>query len=84
MSRYNAVLKKFGEANDDEWEAIVSVYRGDLQKPFFEHMQCLMAAAKVGCWLDGGGWNVWGFRAWSVQCASRRRPRLVGGQQAAP
>ncbi len=24
------------------------VHRGDLQKPFFEHMQCLMAGAKVG------------------------------------
>jgi hypothetical protein len=24
----------------------VAVYRGDLQKPFFEHMQCLLAAAR--------------------------------------
>jgi hypothetical protein len=39
VNRYNSVLKKFADAGDDEWEAIVSVYRGDLQRPFFEHMQ---------------------------------------------
>lgn len=33
------MLAKFLDAKDDEWEAIVAVYRGDLQKPFFEHMQ---------------------------------------------
>ncbi len=47
VNRYNAILMKLGAAADDEWEAIVAVYRGDFQKPFFEHMQCLMAAAKV-------------------------------------
>lgn len=47
VNRYNRVLEKFLSANDDEWEAIVAVYRGDLQKPFFEHMQCLVAAEKV-------------------------------------
>jgi len=46
VNRYNSVLKKFADAQEDEWEAIVAVYRGDLQKGFFEHMQCLMAAAK--------------------------------------
>ncbi|KXZ53007.1 hypothetical protein GPECTOR_8g376 [Gonium pectorale] len=46
VSRYNRVLMKLAEAADDEWEAIVAAYRGDMQKPFFEHMQCLMAAAK--------------------------------------
>lgn len=39
VMRYNAVLKKFLDAGPDEWEAIVTVYRGDLQRPFFEHMQ---------------------------------------------
>jgi len=46
VKRYNTILEKFLTANHDEWEAIVAVYRGDLQKPFFEHMQCLVAAAK--------------------------------------
>ncbi|GIL63110.1 hypothetical protein Vafri_17236 [Volvox africanus] len=46
VSRYNRVLVKLAEAADDEWDAIVAAYRGDLQKPFFEHMQCLMVAAK--------------------------------------
>eukprot|EP00879_Flechtneria_rotunda_P007889 GHRR01008266.1.p1 GENE.GHRR01008266.1~~GHRR01008266.1.p1 ORF type:complete len:411 (+),score=155.79 GHRR01008266.1:362-1594(+) len=46
VSRYNDVLAKFLDAKEDEWEAVVAVYRGDLQKPFFEHMQCLVAAAK--------------------------------------
>lgn len=32
VDRYNSVLKKFMEAADDEWEPIVAVYRGDLQK----------------------------------------------------
>ncbi|GIM11879.1 hypothetical protein Vretimale_15350 [Volvox reticuliferus] len=46
LSRYNRVLLKLAEAANDEWDAIVAAYRGDLQKPFFEHMQCLMVAAK--------------------------------------
>ncbi|MEW5304685.1 MAG: hypothetical protein WDW36_007278 [Sanguina aurantia] len=46
VQRYNRVLGKFQEAQADEWEAIVTVYRGDLQRPFFEHMQCLLVAAK--------------------------------------
>ncbi|PNH08823.1 hypothetical protein TSOC_004608 [Tetrabaena socialis] len=46
VSRYNRVLLKLAEAADDEWDAVVAAYRGDLQKPFFEHMQCLMAAEK--------------------------------------
>uniref|UniRef100_A0A7S3QLQ9 Uncharacterized protein n=1 Tax=Dunaliella tertiolecta TaxID=3047 RepID=A0A7S3QLQ9_DUNTE len=46
VNRYNAILRKFIEAGSDEWDAIVSHYRGDLQRPFFEHMQCLMAASK--------------------------------------
>ena len=43
VKRYNGVLKKFADAGDDEWEAIVTVHRGDLQKPFFEHLQVWMA-----------------------------------------
>jgi hypothetical protein len=39
VTRYNTVLQKFLDAAPDEWEAIVTVYRGDLQRPFFEHMQ---------------------------------------------
>jgi hypothetical protein len=39
ITRYNAMLAKFLDAKEDEWEAIVAVYRGDLQKAFFEHMQ---------------------------------------------
>jgi hypothetical protein len=39
VNRYNAILRKFIEAGSDEWDAIVSHYRGDLQRPFFEHVQ---------------------------------------------
>ena len=39
VKRYNTILKKFADAGDDEWEAIVAVHRGDLQKAFFEHLQ---------------------------------------------
>ena len=39
VKRYNGVLKKCADARDDEWEAIVAVHRGDLQKAFFEHLQ---------------------------------------------
>jgi hypothetical protein len=39
VTRYNTVLQRFLDAQPDEWEAIVTVYRGDLQRPFFEHMQ---------------------------------------------
>ncbi|KAF6251429.1 hypothetical protein COO60DRAFT_1287543 [Scenedesmus sp. NREL 46B-D3] len=46
VHRYNDVLGKFLAAPQEEWEAVLAVYRGDLQKPFFEHMQCLVAAAK--------------------------------------
>lgn len=46
VARYNSVLAKFLTAGDEEWEAIVAVHRPDLQKPFFEHMQCLIAAAR--------------------------------------
>lgn len=48
VTRYNAMLAKFLDAKEDEWEAIVAVYRGDLQKAFFEHMQ-------VGVFRVGGG-----------------------------
>ncbi len=46
VGRYNAMLAKFLSAGQEEWEAIVAVHRGDLHKPFFEHMQCLLALAK--------------------------------------
>lgn len=46
LARYNGVLKKFADAADDEWEAIVATYRGDLQKAFFEHLQCLVVAER--------------------------------------
>jgi len=39
VNRYNAILRKFAEAGSDEWDAIVSHVRGDLQRPFFEHVQ---------------------------------------------
>lgn len=68
VTRYNNVLAKFLTAEEADWEAVVATYRGDLQRPFFEHMQCLIAAAKdeegewwssVGLWrgaaLLGGG-----------------------------
>lgn len=32
VKRYNTILQKFLDAADDEWEPIVAVYRGDLQK----------------------------------------------------
>lgn len=40
------MLAKFLGADEAEWEAVVAAYRGDLQRPFFEHMQCLIAAAR--------------------------------------
>jgi hypothetical protein len=46
VGRYNSVLAKFLAAQTDEWEAVVAQYRGDLQRPFFEHMQCLVTACK--------------------------------------
>ncbi len=39
VKRYNSILSKLTDAASDEWEPIVSVYRGDLQRGFFEHMQ---------------------------------------------
>ena len=47
VNRYNSMLAKFLDAGEEEWEAVVANYRGDLQKPFFEHMQ-------VG-WEEEGG-----------------------------
>jgi hypothetical protein len=47
IKRYNGLLLKLADVAEDEWEAVVATCRGELQKPFFEHMQCLMAAAKV-------------------------------------
>lgn len=52
VTRYNAMLAKFLDAKEDEWEAIVAVYRGDLQKAFFEHMQ-------VGVEGGEGGRQLW-------------------------
>ncbi|GBF92428.1 hypothetical protein Rsub_04532 [Raphidocelis subcapitata] len=52
VTRYNTALAKFLGAEEAEWEAVVAAYRGDLQRPFFEHMQCLIAAAKDD---EGGG-----------------------------
>jgi hypothetical protein len=46
VARYNNALSKFLTAEEAEWEAVVATYRADLQRPFFEHMQCLIAAAK--------------------------------------
>lgn len=56
VMRYNAMLAKFLDAKEDEWEAIVAVYRGDLQKPFFEHMQV------------GGRTGYWCVLRWSGMC----------------
>jgi hypothetical protein len=69
VERYNAVLGAFLGAGEEEWEAVVAVYRGDLQKPFFEHMQ-------VG---RGGG----GGRRRGVGRAPAGT-NLVGGMCAAP
>ncbi|GFH14309.1 uncharacterized protein HaLaN_10339, partial [Haematococcus lacustris] len=46
LNRYNTVLSKFATADPEEWPPLVTVYRGDLQRPFFEHVQCLMVVAK--------------------------------------
>lgn len=54
VTRYNSMLAKFLEAKEDEWEAIVAVYRGDLQKPFFEHMQVRATGGQQGLgWARG-------------------------------
>ncbi|KAL6751217.1 hypothetical protein V8C86DRAFT_1814898 [Haematococcus lacustris] len=46
LNRYNTVLSKFATADPEEWPPLVTVHRGDLQRPFFEHVQCLMVVAK--------------------------------------
>lgn len=46
VERYNVIVQKFETAAQDEWDAIVATYRGDMQTGFFEHMQCLIAGAK--------------------------------------
>lgn len=58
MERYNAALARFLSAEEAEWEAVVAAHRPELQRPFFEHLQCLVAAAKddegacrVALWL---------------------------------
>jgi hypothetical protein len=54
VGRYNDVLAKFLAAPQEEWEAVLAVYRGDLQKPFFEHMQvrARVAGGAADCaWL---------------------------------
>lgn len=56
VGRYNGVLAKFLAAPQEEWEAVLAVYRGDLQKPFFEHMQ---VGAGVGRAAAGSAWLRW-------------------------
>ena len=48
VKRYNSILRRFVEAGSDEWDAIVSHHRGELQRPFFEHMQVGSAAQRMG------------------------------------
>lgn len=58
VTRYNTVLQKFLDAQPDEWEAIVTVYRGDLQKPFFEHMQVSAICNQGKCLQCCPGWYI--------------------------
>jgi hypothetical protein len=62
ITRYNAMLAKFLDAKEDEWEAIVAVYRGDLQKAFFEHMQVRADRGwvLVGAQALNRGWDLGG------------------------
>lgn len=53
ITRYNTTLKKFVDAQDDEWEAIVATYRGDLQKAFFEHLQVGDNSQRAGLGVTG-------------------------------
>ncbi len=53
VTRYNDVLERFLSAAEEEWEAVVAVYRGDLQRPFFEHMQVRQQGASHP-WPPGG------------------------------
>jgi hypothetical protein len=67
VTRYNAMLAKFLDAKEDEWEAIVAVYRGDLQKAFFEHMQvCFMGAGQLCVLTVAADASV--CRSWSSLC----------------
>ncbi len=63
MARYNTVLKKFADAAEDEWEAIVATYRGDLQRGFFEHTQVW-----IGWQWGFGKLGVWGMGSREVGC----------------
>jgi hypothetical protein len=72
LARYDGVLAKFLGAEQGEWEAIVAAVRGDLQKPFFEHMQvCDRAHTRGvrGCVGRGCG----GVRAPAPHTASGQR-----------
>jgi predicted component of type VI protein secretion system len=39
LQRYNGVLARFSSAGEEEWEAVVAVYRNELQRAFFDHME---------------------------------------------
>jgi len=55
VSRYNSCLQRFLDADEHEWEAVVAQHRGDLQRAFFEHLQCLIVAAAREEQVQEGG-----------------------------
>lgn len=51
VGRYNKLLQKFADAKEDEWEAIVALDRGDLQRGFFDHMQVCVVQGHIALCL---------------------------------
>jgi tetratricopeptide (TPR) repeat protein len=74
VSRYNAALQRFLDAEENEWEAVVAQHRGDLQRAFFEHLQCLIVAAAREEEVVGGegGSNAVQAAADAVKAAAER------------
>jgi tetratricopeptide (TPR) repeat protein len=97
VSRYNSCLQRFLDAEEHEWEAVVAQHRGDLQRAFFEHLQCLIVAAAReeeqqaggggggggGAQGGGGGTNAVQAAAEAVKAAAERAKRAQEAEAAA-
>jgi hypothetical protein len=90
VSRYNACLQRFLDAEEPEWEAVVAQHRGDLQRAFFEHLQCLIVAAardeeggEGGGGAEAGGSNAVQAAADAVKAAAERAKQKQEAEAAA-
>lgn len=88
VARYNACLQRFLDADEHEWEAVVAQYRGDLQRAFFEHLQCLIVAAAREEEVESGGGKAGGegavkAAAEAVKAAAERAKQKQEAEAAA-